>query len=502
MSVAAVVGGTGFLGRHVVAALEQAGYSVRVLSRRTGFDALRPDPEALRGVNAVVNLAGIKREEGNQTFQAIHVDLVEQLVEAMKAADVRRLVHVSVVVARPDAVLPYHDTKWRGEQVVRSSGLDWTILRPGVIYGDGDDMLAHLTLMIRTAAVFPIVGSGSAPMRPVDVRDVALAVTAALRHPCSGQTYDIVGPDRLTLRDVVEQVAKAMDLPVMIWPTPAALLRLPVWIMEATMRQPLSTRAQLSMLAEGLDGDPGLAARDLGITTAPFTVDRLRPLVASVARTAPLNFRLRSAPARRREIGGMAFWTLLMFSVVALIVVFRFHLDPWAGVTAAMGMALAGALCLEAVRRRFKPTLFRLVAGLLAGAVQVGVTHAVTALFPLVWPEWEAAARTLYAWSNGHAPLFLGSTLVLAVTAEEALWRGVVARFLIERWGRTAGIVAAAAIYALAHLAALNPLLLMAAFACGIFWGWLYVATDDLVVPTVSHLVWDLALFFAFPVVH
>ena len=79
MSVAAVVGGTGFLGRHVVAALEQAGYSVRVLSRRTGFDALRPDPEALRGVNAVVNLAGIKREEGNQTFQAVHVNLVERL---------------------------------------------------------------------------------------------------------------------------------------------------------------------------------------------------------------------------------------------------------------------------------------------------------------------------------------------------------------------------------------------------------------------------------------
>ena len=73
--------------------------------------------------------------------------------------------------------------------------------------------------------------------------------------------------------------------------------------------------------------------------------------------------------------------------------------------------------------------------GLLAGAVQVGVTHAVTALFPLVWPEWETPARALYAWSSGHAPLFLGSTLVLAVTAEEALWRGVVARFLIERWG-------------------------------------------------------------------
>jgi len=501
MSVAAVVGGTGFLGRHVTAALEQAGYSVRVLSRRTGFDALRPDPGTLQGVDAVVNLAGIKREEGSQTFQAVHVDLVRRLVEAMKTAGVRRLVHVSVVVARPDAALPYHDTKWRGEQIVRDSGLDWTILRPGVIYGDGDDMLAHLALMIRTASVFPIVGDGSAPMRPVDVRDVALAVAATLQHSCSPHTYDIVGPDRLTLRDVVQQVAKAIDLPVTIWPTPVAVMRVPVWIMEATMRQPLSTRAQLSMLAEGLDGDPAPASRELGITTAPFTVDRLRPLVASVTRAAPLSLRLFSAPRPRRELSGPAFWTLLVFSAAALTSVFRFDLDPWAGITAAMGLALVGALCLTAVRRRFKPTLFRVAAGLLAGVLQVGVTRAATALLPLVWPKWETMARALYAWSGGHSPLFLGSTLVLAVTAEEALWRGVVTRFLVERWGRALGIVSGAAIYSLVHWAAFNPLLLMAAFACGIFWGWLYVAADDLVVPTLSHLVWDLVLFFAFPVV-
>ncbi|HEX4997877.1 MAG TPA: NAD-dependent epimerase/dehydratase family protein, partial [Terriglobia bacterium] len=176
----AVVGGTGFLGRHVVAALEQAGYPARSLSRRSGFDAMNPDPEALRGCAAVVNLAGIKREEGAQTFQAVHVTLPERLIAAMGQAGVRRLVHISVVVARPAPDLPYHDTKWKGEEVVRASGLDWTILRPAVIYGDGDDMLSHLTLMIRTSPIFPIVGSGSAPMRPVDARDVAAAVVAAI----------------------------------------------------------------------------------------------------------------------------------------------------------------------------------------------------------------------------------------------------------------------------------------------------------------------------------
>src|SRR5437773_3847884 len=150
MTAIAVVGGSGFVGRHVVAALSRAGYSVKVLSRRTGFNALRPNPEEFRDVSAVVNLAGIKREDGDQTFQSVHVDLVRRLVEVMQTAGVRRLVHISVVVARAAPGLPYHDTKWKGEEIIRASNLDWTILRPGVIYGEGDDMLSHLALMIRT----------------------------------------------------------------------------------------------------------------------------------------------------------------------------------------------------------------------------------------------------------------------------------------------------------------------------------------------------------------
>jgi len=86
MGRVAVIGGTGFLGRYVVSALRAAEWEVRPLSRRTGCDARRIDPEALRGCDAVVNLAGIKREAGEQTFQAVHVDLVARLVEAMKTA--------------------------------------------------------------------------------------------------------------------------------------------------------------------------------------------------------------------------------------------------------------------------------------------------------------------------------------------------------------------------------------------------------------------------------
>jgi NADH dehydrogenase len=486
MRTIAVVGGTGFLGRHVVAALEKAGYSVRALSRRNGFDGLRPDPDSLRGADAVVNLAGIKREERGQTFEAVHVDLVRNLVVAMGIAGVSRIVHISVVVARPAPDLPYHDTKWKGEEIVRSSGLDYTILRPGVIYGEGDDMLSHLSLMIRTAPIFPIVGKGSSPMRPVDVRDVASAVLAALQKPCSGETYDIVGPDRLELRDVVRRVAEALSLPVSIWPTPVALMRGPVCVMEAVMKQPLSTRAQLAMLVEGLDGDPGPARRGLELRTAPFTAERIRPLLA---KTNP------------QEITRTQFWSLLLFTLSALTFVFGVMTDKWTGMTLAMGSALAGAMFMPSIRRRLKPSLFRIVTGLGAGVALYGISLLGLAGLSLMWPGWEASARILYAWREGHSPLFIGSTLVMIVLAEEVLWRGVVARYLMERHGRALGIVFAAAIYALAHGATFNPVLLLAALGCGLYWGALYAATDDLVTPTISHLVWDILLLFLFPVV-
>ena len=164
----AVAGGTGFVGRHVVEALRARGHSVIVLARgRRGVPrgaelvpcdlAREPVPAgALRGCDAVVNLAGIKREDGTQTFEAVHVEATRRLLAACDTDGVRRFVHVSVVCSRPDARLAYHDTKWRAEEAVRASGLDFTILKPAVIYGPGDDMVTHLVRMIRFAALFPV----------------------------------------------------------------------------------------------------------------------------------------------------------------------------------------------------------------------------------------------------------------------------------------------------------------------------------------------------------
>ncbi|MBV8878752.1 MAG: NAD(P)H-binding protein [Planctomycetaceae bacterium] len=490
MGEIAVVGGTGFLGRHESAAVLEAGWTVRLLSRRNGCDARKIDPDRLRGCDAVVNLAGIKREDGEQTFQAVHVDLVQRLIDAMNVAGVRRLVHISVVVARPDPALPYHDTKWKGEELVRRSSLDWTILRPAVIYGVGDDLLAHLSLMLRIAPVFPIVNDGRSPMMPVHAGDAARGVVGALRNPATaGKTLDIVGPEKLVLRDVVRRVAEALGLPVRIWPTPVALMKFPVSVMEATMSRPLSTRAQLAMLVEGLAGDPAPAAAELGLTAAPFTAERLRPLLAA------------GGQLPKRDLRSGLVLGLYALSVALLTAAFRGPLDPWKGMTVAMGLLLALSLGFEGVRRQLAPTVRRIGLGLAAGALLYGLTRVGVLVLDAAWPAWVDHARRMSAWKTGQTPSFLAVTLVMIVAAEEVFWRGLVARCFMQRFGLAIGLGAGALLYALAHVGTLNPLLMAAALGCGLYWGLLAALTDDLTAPIVSHLVWDVMILFVTPLV-
>ena len=268
------------------------------------------------------------------------------------------------------------------------------------------------------------------------------------------------------------------------------------------MDQPLSTSAQLVMLAEGLDGDPAPARAELGLSTAPFTVTRLRPLLAKTDRAAPFSLRLFSGPGPEQEVSATTFWLMLIFGVCALTFIFGGIGDRWTGMTIAMGAVVVSGLFMRSVRNRLKPFLFRIVTGIIAGAILYAVTRAlVFMVLPRIWPEWQRSARALYALKTWHATSLMAITLVVIVFGEEVLWRGIVARFLMERWGRAPGVVLAAAVYALAHWAALNPLLLLAAFGCGLYWGWLYASTDDLIVPGISHLLWDVLLLFLFPVV-
>lgn len=280
----AVTGATGFVGRHVVRRLEAAGHEVVFLSRRTGTDFAAPDPTALRdalaGCDAVIHCAGINREIGTQTYDAVHVRGTQVLVEAARNAGVGHISVLSFLRARPDGPTAYHRTKWAAEAIVRESGIPYTVLKAGVIHGRGDHMLDHLSHALYSFPIFGLVGMREQPVRPVAVDDVARMLEAAALGDdrLRNQTIAVLGPDEMSLGDAVRSVANATGrLPLYVRLPIIAHLALAI-VSEAVMRVPLISVAQVHILAEGVvEASPpaGAPPADLEPRT-PFSEEVIR----------------------------------------------------------------------------------------------------------------------------------------------------------------------------------------------------------------------------------
>jgi uncharacterized protein YbjT (DUF2867 family) len=261
----AITGGTGFVGRHLSQHLLSLGHQPILLAR--GRD-LRHAPvasvihtdlsdpgllaDAIRGCDAIAHCAGINREIGSQTYQRIHIEGTRNMIEAARLASVPRLLLLSFLRARPDCGSPYHESKFQAEELVRQSGLDYTILKAGMIYGRGDHMLDHLSHTLFTLSLFATVGFREQPIRPVAINDMTRIITAALTAGrLSRQTVFVLGPETLLLSEAVRRVATTLNRRVWILPAPVVFHRILAAICERTMAIPLVARAQVQMLAEG-----------------------------------------------------------------------------------------------------------------------------------------------------------------------------------------------------------------------------------------------------------
>jgi len=280
----AVTGATGFVGGHLTRRLEAGGHRVVAISRRTGFDLGSPDVAALAavlaGCDAVVHCAGINREIGSQTYDAIHVRGTQALVEAARSAGVGHISVLSFLRARPDGPTAYHRTKWAAEAIVRDSGIPYSVLKAGVIHGRGDHMLDHLSHALSSFPVFGLVGLGDHAVRPVAVDDVARILEAAATgdERLRNRTVSVLGPEELSLADAVRRVADTIGRrPVYVRLPVVAHLAL-AHACEAVMRVPLISIAQVHILEEGVV-EAAPAADDLPldlVPQTPFTTDVIR----------------------------------------------------------------------------------------------------------------------------------------------------------------------------------------------------------------------------------
>lgn len=208
---------------------------------------------AVKGCEAVYHLAGINREKGEQSYLAVHLEGTRNLMSVMRQAHINRIIHVSFLRAHSKHECPYHVSKAGSEETVRGSGFNWTIFRPGAIYGEGDQFLRSLQKTLKTMPAFGLVGHEPKPMAPLHIDDFSRILAASLtREDTYSKHYAVVGPEILTLSDVVDRVGEDVKVKPNKLPLPVAFHRVAAMGMEMFMKEPLLTNAQVTMLNENM----------------------------------------------------------------------------------------------------------------------------------------------------------------------------------------------------------------------------------------------------------
>ena len=256
-----IVGGSGFVGRHLAARLARDGHQLRVLTRRRErhrdllvlptlelLECNVHDEEALRqavkGCDVVINLVGILNERGHngRGFRRAHVELSEKLLSACKARGVTRLLHMSALGAdAQNGPSFYQRSKGEAEQLVMASGLQVSCFRPSIIFGPDDAFFNRFAGLLRlTPLAFPLAGA-HARFAPIHVGDVVEAFARAIDNPASiGQCYDLCGPKTYTLQELVQYTAKLCGLRRWVFPLPNWAAYLQARLLEFAPGKPFS----------------------------------------------------------------------------------------------------------------------------------------------------------------------------------------------------------------------------------------------------------------------
>ena len=311
-----VTGAPGFLGRRVVSELQARRHTVRCLVHTPGGERIFPDrtpdiyygnvtdaealAEAAKGVEIVIHLVAIIRQRRRATFKTINQVGTANVVAAAKESGVKHFIHISANGVANDVKFRYLYSKWQGEQAVINSGLPYTILRPTLMFGPGDEFLNTLAGLARIFPLVPVAGAGRNRYQPIAVEDVARCVALSVdRQDLKGKTLDIGGPDQLSYNAIVSIVARTLGKKR--W-----RIHLPVWMMhlgalalQVFQPRPAVTVDQLRMLGIRNVGEPGIVEQSFDFT--PRTLEGNIDFVRSVTAADGLKIALGIMPARIRD---------------------------------------------------------------------------------------------------------------------------------------------------------------------------------------------------------
>nr|WP_199068657.1 complex I NDUFA9 subunit family protein [Chromobacterium sp. ASV5] len=308
-----LIGGSGFVGGYLAERLTRAGCRLRIATRRPerqksrlatlpGAEMIQADvfqpahlDRLLAGQDAVVSMVGILHGSRRQ-FERAHVELTDAILQACARQGVRRLVHISALGAAQDAPSDYLQTKALAELAIRASGLDWTILRPSVIFGRGDSFLTLFAQLLAALPALPLAGADSR-FAPIWAEDVASAVAACLDNSaCIGQSLDLAGPEVYTLAELVRLTGRLTGRPRPIIPLPAGLAMLQAALMECLPGPTLMSRDNVRSLSLDNVSDQPFPGQLLGF--APASLAAIAPSYLAGEEFNTIVSRYRSKAAR------------------------------------------------------------------------------------------------------------------------------------------------------------------------------------------------------------
>ncbi len=262
-----VTGGTGVIGQAAVTEILAAGHTVRLLSRNAADDARQwptgveswpasiSEPDTLRGCAEgcalVLHLAGIIEETGSLTFETVNVGGTRAVMHEAERCKVGRFIFVSSLGAEAGES-PYHRSKRRAEEIVRNFAGGWIILRPGNVYGPGDEVISTILTMVRTSPVVPIIGTGQDLFQPIWVDDLSAAIVQCLnRTDLHGRVLELAGEEKTSLSDLLDRMGEITGRSPARIPIPSFLATAGATIASLIGARLPINESQLVMLSEG-----------------------------------------------------------------------------------------------------------------------------------------------------------------------------------------------------------------------------------------------------------